>query len=266
MRNTRKCCRFANRNRSHTEGSILGAAEFSFSLAFRVVGVFRGSAYRQFPGLNYCFHFFTAHCQPPTSFPHFLCIYGGTSNDWITASAIKQTSDGKMLGFGKAGRENENAGIEKLQKCNFSLDDPSPKSSPFAGRGLSLIMLPGYSIGSAFIQPMVHRVHLASGRSHPDAGITKETETCSPFPISQFLLCKFLLLRFNCPPPTLFPAPSCPPKAPEDRRTPRRFALPSRPRERASVLECGGPPPLFPSGPRNCPSFQHFCFCGSAAH
>ncbi len=212
MRNTRKCCRFANRNRSHTEGSILGAAEFSLSLAFRVVGVFRGSAYRQFPGLNYCFHFFTAHCQPPTSFPHFLCIYGGTSNDWITASAIKQTSNGKMLGFGKAGRENENAGIEKLQKCNFSLDDPSPKSSPFAGRGLSLIMLPGYSIGSAFIQPMVHRVHLASGRSHPDAGITKETETCSPFPISQFLLCKFLLLRFNCPPPTLFPAPSCPPK------------------------------------------------------
>ena len=67
MRNTRKCCRFANRNRSYTEGSILGAAEFSLSLPFRVVSVFRGSAYRQFPGLNYCFYFFTAHCQPPIS-------------------------------------------------------------------------------------------------------------------------------------------------------------------------------------------------------
>ena len=43
-------------------------------------------------------------------------------------------------------------------------------------------MLPGYSIGSAFIQPMVLWVNLASGRSHPDAGFTKETETCSPSP------------------------------------------------------------------------------------
>ena len=67
MRNTRKCCRFANRNRSHTEGSIFGAADTCFSLPFRVVGVFRGSVQRQFPGLNYCFHFFTVHCQPPTS-------------------------------------------------------------------------------------------------------------------------------------------------------------------------------------------------------
>ena len=152
MRNTRKCCRFANRNRSHTEGSILGAAEFSLSLPFRVVGVFRGSAYRQFPGLNYCFHFFTAHCQPPTSFPHFLCIYGGTSNDWITASAIKQTIDGKMLGFGKAGRENENARIEKLQKLNFSFD-AGPHLNPLPpGRGLSLITVRDGSTVSVFIQ------------------------------------------------------------------------------------------------------------------
>ena len=69
MRNTRKCCRFANRNRSYTEGSILGAAEFSFSLPFRVVGVFRGSVQRQFPGLNYCFCLFAALHRPPPLVP-----------------------------------------------------------------------------------------------------------------------------------------------------------------------------------------------------
>jgi hypothetical protein len=35
-------------------------------------------------------------------------------------------------------------------------------------------------------------------------------------------------------------------KAPEDWRTPRRFAFAVRSVPRASVLECGGPPPLFP--------------------
>src|SRR5664280_154811 len=36
-------------------------------------------------------------------------------------------------------------------------------------------------------------------------------------------------------------------KAPEDWRTPRRCASAQIPENRASVLDCGGPPPLFPS-------------------
>jgi UDP-N-acetylmuramyl pentapeptide phosphotransferase/UDP-N-acetylglucosamine-1-phosphate transferase len=38
-----------------------------------------------------------------------------------------------------------------------------------------------------------------------------------------------------------------PPKAPEGWRTPRRFALPGVAGIRASVLDCGGPPSLFPN-------------------
>jgi len=38
---------------------------------------------------------------------------------------------------------------------------------------------------------------------------------------------------------------SPPPKAPEGWRTPRRFALFGYHRPLASVLDCGGPPPLF---------------------
>jgi hypothetical protein len=35
-------------------------------------------------------------------------------------------------------------------------------------------------------------------------------------------------------------------KAPGDWRTPKRFAFSQVSGQRASVLECGGPPPLFP--------------------
>src|ERR1019366_7900007 len=37
------------------------------------------------------------------------------------------------------------------------------------------------------------------------------------------------------------------PKAPEGWRSPRRFARNENRNERASVLDCGGPPPLFPA-------------------
>ena len=36
-----------------------------------------------------------------------------------------------------------------------------------------------------------------------------------------------------------------PGKAPEAWRTPRRWRADGRPRQRVSVLECGGPPPLW---------------------
>ena len=71
--------------------------------------------------------------------------------------------------------------------------------------------------------------------------------------ISEFQLSEFQLLHFAAPhhPPAL--------KVPEHRRTPRPISLSRHPRERASVLECGGPPPLFPSAPsptphNTCPS------------
>src|SRR2546426_4232991 len=46
--------------------------------------------------------------------------------------------------------------------------------------------------------------------------------------------------------PTVSRFPRAAAKAPEGWRTPRRFADFGCLRERASVLDCGGPPPLFP--------------------
>ncbi len=61
-----------------------------------------------------------------------------------------------------------------------------------------------------------------------------------PFPISLSVsICAHLWLTASCPP--------------------RSSAPSNRPRERASVLECGGPPPLFPSGPINCPRTTAHC-------
>ena len=45
-------------------------------------------------------------------------------------------------------------------------------------------------------------------------------------------------------------------KAPEDWRTPRRFALSGVARIRASVLDCGGPPPLFHLSDTRRPQFR----------
>ncbi len=56
----------------------------------------------------------------------------------------------------------------------------------------------------------------------------------------------------------LFTAPHHPPSNRPSMRTPIRFALFRHPRERASVLECGGPPPLFPSAPMNLTSAMEF--------
>ena len=51
--------------------------------------------------------------------------------------------------------------------------------------------------------------------------------------------------------PTEIKSTAAPPaKAPEGWRTPRRFATSGRHRERASVLDCGGPPPLLKRKPR----------------
>jgi hypothetical protein len=52
--------------------------------------------------------------------------------------------------------------------------------------------------------------------------------------------------------------PASPPKAPEGWRTPRRFAPYGHHRERASVLDCGGPPPLFIRAPK--PQLLQSCF------